>query len=58
MMVKTALFAVLVVEFLTSSSDKKQTHKIKTKSDKAGGGGKSRDLLNARHHLGDSVENA
>jgi hypothetical protein len=58
MMVKTALFAVLMVEFFTPSSDKKETHKIKTESDKAGGGCKSRDLLNARHHLGNSVENA
>jgi hypothetical protein len=57
MMVKTALFAILVVEFLAPSPDKKETHKIKTKSDKAGGGCKSRDLLNVGHHLGDSVEN-
>jgi hypothetical protein len=58
MMVKSALFAVLVVEFFASAADQEQSHKIKTKSDKAGGGCKSRYLLNAWHHLGDSVKNA
>ncbi|MBR9987026.1 MAG: hypothetical protein KFF68_14070 [Desulfosarcina sp.] len=58
MMVETALFTVLVVEFLAPSSNQKKTHKIKAKSDKTGSGCKSRYLLNAWHYLGDSVENA
>ena len=58
MMIDTALFVVLVVKFFASPSNQEETHKIKTKSDKAGGGCKSWDLLNVGHHLGNAVKNS
>lgn len=57
MMIDTALFVVLVVKFFASPSNQEETHKIKTKTDKAGGGCKNRDLLNIGHYLRDTVKN-
>jgi hypothetical protein len=55
--VTTTLLAILAVDFFASASDKEESHKIETESDKAGGCRESRYLLNGRHHLGDSVKN-
>lgn len=53
----TVLFAVLVIQFFASSSDKEKSNEIKTESDKAGSGCESWNLLNVRHHLGNAVKN-
>jgi hypothetical protein len=57
MVVNTTLFAVLVIEFLATSTDQEEPYKIKAKPNKARSGCQSRYLLNAWHHLGNSVKN-
>ena len=54
---RTQLPAVLLVQFFTSTTDQKDSHKVETESDKTRRGGKSRNLFDIRHHLGNTIEN-